>query len=71
MDIKNDIGHQKCIIFFIFQLYTAKGKPELFITIDLRTIKVEEVWKSLIDVIKEASAVATGVKNSSSKVKGN
>ncbi|KAM3131608.1 hypothetical protein pb186bvf_016272 [Paramecium bursaria] len=59
------------MIQHIKNLYNAKGKPELFITIDLQTIKIEEVWKSLIDIIKEASAVATGVKNSASKVKGN
>ena len=72
MDRKNDRADEKCInSIYILQLYAAKGKPELFITIDLQTIKIEEVWKSLIDIIKEASAVATGVKNSASKVKGN
>lgn len=59
------------MIEHIKNLYVAGGKPELFITIDLQTIKVEDVWKSLIDIIKDASAVATGVKNSASKVKGN
>ena len=52
-------------------MYGEKGKSELIITIDLEILKIEEVWKSLIDIIKEASDASTGIKNHPQRLKKN
>ena len=40
-------------------MYNSKGKPELFITVEFSTIKIEKLWRYLINLIKEAFGMKT------------